>query len=101
MNHIRFVSTNTTVCENPKRLGLDFVVADSSSIDTDRCRVCSQLLMMHNARQYDNNPPFVDEYRDPRPEVYTSAMTASDVFWSFLLGAASASFLFLFVMLVF
>lgn len=52
-SHIRFLSDNKTVCAKPKRLGYDFVVLDTATMEKPPCVVCSQLLFAHNSRTVD------------------------------------------------
>lgn len=48
MRHIRFISTNETVCEKSEMLGDDFVVQDFAPDDDVGCEVCFGLLAVHN-----------------------------------------------------
>lgn len=56
MKHIRFLSgKEEPICQNPDRLDLwdSPVVVDFAPDDPDDCKLCPQLLMVHNKREFE------------------------------------------------
>lgn len=53
MKHIRYFSTDVTVCNKPNRLGYDFVIEDHAPEDSETCKICNQLLESYNKRAYE------------------------------------------------
>ena len=53
MKHIRYMTSNKTVCEKPDNLGTDFVTTDYAPADVSSCGICLSLLTAHNKREYE------------------------------------------------
>lgn len=49
MQHIHYLSDNTTICWAPHRLGGEFIRIGSD--EAPRCKECSSLLLAHNMRE--------------------------------------------------
>lgn len=63
MKHIRYMSTNTTVCSSPNKVGYDLVVVDTYPRDEESCAVCLDLLTAHNRKE-------LEKERDGRHAAY-------------------------------
>lgn len=53
MKHIRYITSNKTVCEKPDGIVSDFIVIDRGPRDEAACEPCYQLVVAHNKRQYE------------------------------------------------
>lgn len=53
MKHIRYMTSNKTICEKPDNLGSDFVIQDFAPTDASSCGICFSLLTAHNKREYE------------------------------------------------
>ena len=88
MNHIRFLRTARTICDDPTNLGFDYVVADTSGSAVN-CKVCSALLMEHNKSAYEAElaGDYNDKQRRDTPEVrdvrlfILGTFTFTSAFW--------------------
>lgn len=90
--HIRFLSDNLPVCEDPERLDAldDFVVADSSEFPEPGCDVCLPLVQTHNKRAYEREMysdmkivQRLPRYEvDPNPnELFFTGLLLASAFW--------------------
>lgn len=88
--HIRYLSTNETVCEKPKKLGYDFVVVDYTG--TKACRTCLRLVVAHNAKvdQYELTLATVPSEKKIPPEgkesSFVNGMIFASVCWAIILS---------------
>lgn len=80
-NHILYLSDKRPVCEDPERLGNDFVLNNSGSFP---CPDCSALLFTHNKKAYEDELSYNHNHRlhteDP-------LAPARGIMWGILIGS--------------
>lgn len=62
MQHVRFMSDSTPMCEDPDRVGLEVVVGDFIEAGQKNCPLCSALLLA-SFNKGRNTPEFTGIYR--------------------------------------
>lgn len=93
MRHIRYMSSNTPLCEDPQRLDNldDFVISDLEGSNPEpMCKECGPLLIVHNKRMYEREEylamqiaqkpyPFDGDAR--RGDVFIGGVALASAFW--------------------
>lgn len=93
MRHIRFISSNTPICEVPDRLDEldDFVICDPEGSDPEpMCKECTPLLAAHNKRMYEREAylsmqiaqkPYPFDGDSRRADLFIGGLALATAFW--------------------
>lgn len=92
INHILYLSDKKTICDEPNRLGNDFVI--SSSAFGQSCKECSSLLFAHNKNEFAKEYNYGVMYINDKVSLLSTrgaivgTLVFSSIFWlSFMLTA--------------
>lgn len=88
MKHIRYITSNKTVCEKPFALDSDFIVVDNGPVNEESCDPCLQIVMAHNKKQYERDNLINFPQRHSRASNEDPLGPSMGLFYSFLVISA-------------
>ena len=81
MNHNRYLITNRTVCQDPDKLGSDFIITDTSDEDDAMCLYCYTLIFTYNEREHQRELMEAENryYNTRAPKVFTKVVGPASI----------------------